>query len=97
MPMNVPISDDYRGPLRSAVITSLIITVLAVLTLDGGQTGQLSGIGLSIFWGWIFTGMWLRPLTPTGVDLLLIRWGCLPFIVGFQVAMFYAWHLRGFW
>jgi hypothetical protein len=89
------ISESYRGPLRSAVICSFIITVLSVLVLDGGEIARLSAFGLLVYWFWVFWAMWKRPKSPTRTDLQIIRCGCLPFVVGFDVAMFYAWHLRG--
>jgi hypothetical protein len=95
MPTNLPISDTYRGPLRAALVVSALVTILSLLVLDGGETARLSGIGLLVSWGWVLTGMWLRPRTPTACDLWLIRRGCLPIIIGFQVAVHLVWYWRG--
>ncbi len=92
---NVSISDSYRAPLRMALVFSAIIAFLAIFTLDGGETAQLSGIGLSIFWAWVLVAMWRRPRNPTSLDLLLVRNGSLPFVVAFQVAIHFVWHWRG--
>ena len=92
---NVPISDAYSSPLWKALIHSGIVTILSVLALDEGQTVMLSAIGLVIFWGCAAVMIFRRPRSPTSFDLSLIRFGCLPFIVAFQAAMYCSWHLRG--
>jgi hypothetical protein len=89
------ISESYRGPLWCAVISSCSITVLSVLLLDGGETARLSGFALLVFWFWVFWAMWRRPKDPTRTDMWIIRCGCLPLVVGFDVGTFYIWHLRG--
>jgi len=78
-----------------ALIFSAIITLLSVLVLDGGETARLSAIGLLIFWASVLMAIWRRPRDPTSFDLLLVRWGCLPLVVGFQVAIRLVWHYRG--
>lgn len=95
VPTNVPISDGYRAPLWMAVAISTVITVISALLLDGGQAARLSGFGLLVFWSWVAAAICLRPRDPTLIDLLLIRWGCLPLVLGFQIAVHVAWQLRG--
>jgi hypothetical protein len=94
---NHPISESYRAPLQSALICSVVVTVLACLMLDGGETARLTAIALAIFWAWVFYGLWQRPRNPTAVDLLLIRCGCLPLVVGFLIAIHSVWRWRGLW
>ena len=88
-------SEGYSSPLWRALIHSGIIAILSILVLDDGTTAQLSGIGLSIFWAWVFVAIWRRPQNPTSFDLLLIRWGCLPFVILFQAVIYCGWHWRG--
>jgi hypothetical protein len=92
---NVAISDNYSSPLWRALIHSGIIAILSGLMLDGGQTAILSAIGLAVFWGTVAVIICRRPQNPTSCDLHLIRWGCLPLVVGFEVAIFFVWHWRG--
>ena len=94
-PANVAISDRYQRPLLMAMVISTIIAILSALTLDGGETARLTGIGLLVYWAWVVVAVWRRPDNPTSIDLLLIRWGFLPLIIGFQVAIRYVWHWRG--
>jgi hypothetical protein len=92
---NVSISEAYRGPLYSALLFSGTIAVLSALMLDGGEAARLSAIGLLVFWGWIFVGICKRPRNPTSFDLFLVRWGCLPLVLGFQVMVHVVWQWRG--
>jgi hypothetical protein len=90
-------SNAYHEPLLTALTITFIFSVLSVLTMDGGETVRLTAIGLVIFWGWVFYARWRRAAFPTKVDLLLIKWGCIPLVIGFQAAMYFAWRLRGLW
>jgi hypothetical protein len=92
---SVPISDSYSPPLWRALMHSGIIAILSALMLDGGETARLSGIGLLVFWGWVLVAVLRRPQNPTPSDLLFIRWGCLPLVVGFEAAIWFVWHWRG--
>ena len=75
---NVPISERYSSPLWRALIHSGIMAItLQSWCSTSTATAQLSGIGLSIFWAWVFVAIWRRPQNPTSLDLLLIRWGYL--------------------
>jgi hypothetical protein len=88
-------SDAYHEPLLAALAISGILLVLSTST-SGGDILCLTEIGLVIFWGWVFYVWWRRAANPTKLDLYLIKWGCIPWVIGFQVAM-YVWHLRGLW
>jgi hypothetical protein len=94
MSKDPPISETYRSALWRALIFSVIIGVLGALTLDT-ETPRLTAIGLVVFWAFVVVVVWRRPQNPTSIDLLLIRWGCLPLMIGFQVAIHCVWHWRG--
>src|SRR5437667_5386440 len=89
------ISDQYRRPLTTAIVFSAILAILSALMLDGGQAARLTAIGLLFFWACVLVGMWRRPFNPTRFDLVLIGWGCAPFVFGLQLALHVVWHLRG--
>jgi hypothetical protein len=91
---NASFSESYRSALRVAMISSLVIGVLGALALDR-ETPRLTAIALALNWVFIVAVIVRRPQNPTPSDLFLIRWRCLPFVIGFQVAMHYVWHLRG--
>jgi hypothetical protein len=93
--MNVQISQSYHEPVRTAAILSFIIMVFCGLLLDGGLIGRPSVVALSVFWALVVVVICRRPRNPTPTDLSLIRWGCLLFVVAFDIAIFSVWHLRG--
>jgi hypothetical protein len=93
--MNNPNSTSYGGPLRRALISSLIIFVLSILVVDFWQTAILSELGLLLFWLFALIVKIRRPKEPTPTDLWLIGWGIWPFIICFHVAVHVVWHLRG--
>lgn len=78
-----------------ALLFSVMIAVPSGLMLDFGETARLTGIGLLIFCGWVLVGMWRRPQNLTSIDLLLIRWGCLPLVIAIQVLIRVVWLWRG--
>jgi hypothetical protein len=86
---DIPISESYRSALWIALVFSLITA-----NVDCGDA-RLPAIGLAVFWGTVVVIICRRPQNPTTLDLLLIRWGCLPLVVGFEVAIFFVWHWRG--
>jgi hypothetical protein len=88
-------SKSYPGALVTALFATVVVVVLSELNLDFGETVRLSTVALTIFWGWVFFVRWWRSANPTKTDLLLIRWGCVPFVVGFQMAIRIVWRLRG--
>src|SRR5262245_29520537 len=92
---DLPNSAIYHGPLLTALAFTILLLLLSALILDGGEIFRLSAIALAVFWGWVFFVRWHRSLDPTKTDLLLIRWGCLPLVVGFQVAIRCVWSWRG--
>ena len=94
MSKDSPISETYRAALWRALICSLVIGLLFGL-VDDYQTPWLTAVGLALFWTLVVVIICRRPQTPTKLDLLAIRWGWLPLIVGFQVLIRFVWHWRG--
>jgi hypothetical protein len=95
MPINRSVSEKYHSAVWTAFVTSAILAVLAALVLDGGEIARLTAIALAVFWSTVVLIMVRRPQNPTQFDLVLIRSGCLPLIVGFEIAVCWVWHRRG--
>jgi len=91
----VTIPESYRGPLMSAVVLSGTILVLSALVLDFGETLRVNLVALLLFWGWIVVVLYRRPEKPTALDLWLVRWGILPFVICFLVVVQIVWRWRG--
>jgi hypothetical protein len=91
----VTIPEIYRGPLWSAVVLSGTILVLSALVVDFGETLRVNLVALLLFWGWIVVALYRRPEKPTAIDLWLVRWGILPFVICFLVVVQTVWRWRG--
>jgi hypothetical protein len=91
----VAIPNNYRDSIGNALIQAAIVVVLCALMLDFGETLRVSLIGLLLFWGWIFVAMYRRPEKPTDTDLVVIRWGTIPFVICFRMAVGLVWSWRG--
>jgi positive regulator of sigma E activity len=89
----IPIS--YRDSIRAAFIQAAIVVVLGALMLDFGETLRVSLIVLPLFWGWIFVAMYRRPEKPTPTDLIVIRWGTIPLVIGVRIVVGLVWSWRG--
>lgn len=95
MPPTISISNHYQSPVRTALAFSLGMAATSLLMLDFGQSARLTAIALSIFWLSVALAITQRPNCPTANDLLFIRWGSAPLVIGFQAATHLAWYWRG--
>jgi len=91
----LPISPAYRKADFEALTIQAILGVFSLLILDGGATARYCGIALFAFWGGATVLIWRRPLSPTRMDIELIRFGYLPVIALAFFLASYVWHLRG--
>ena len=96
MSRSVPISDDYRKPVFDAVVLQVIIGVLSLMILDGGECAQICGAALLAFWGGTAVLIWRHPQSPSKMDIRLLRFGYLPVVIFAGIVIRVVWHLRGF-
>jgi hypothetical protein len=89
--MSVEVNKKYH----SALLAALGAALLAGLIDCGVEVWPASMAAYAVFWGFVFVVVCRRPRNPTPVDLALIRWGLLPFIIVFDALMYMVWHLRG--
>ena len=92
MPLSIPLSDNYRGPLRSALVMQCVVVILSVLMLDFGISARIATIAMAAFWGGVLLMMARRPRNPTANDLWLIRYGFLLLFAVLQVVARCVWH-----
>jgi hypothetical protein len=85
------IADGYRSALLAAFAASFLLALLDC----GREFLEPTLAAYLVFWGWVVTSICRRPHNPTRADLTLIRWGCLPFVAAFDVAIYLVWHWRG--
>ena len=55
---------------------------------------RICGIELVAFWGGATVLIWRRPLSPTKIDIELIRLGYLPLVVLAFFLVHFIWRLR---
>lgn len=91
----IPISKDYDSPVFEALAIQVIIGILSLMILDGGQVAQVCGVALVAFWGGAVLLICRHPHTPSRTDLQIIRFGYLPVVVVAFFLVNWVWHLRG--
>lgn len=69
------IASSYDSIVRSALVPQLIIGCFALFVLDGGITAKVVGVALLAFW--LCAGVLIvrRPMAPTILDLVFIKYG----------------------
>lgn len=73
----LPFASDYGPAIKSAVIQQVIFLVLGALMLDGGYVGRACCVTAIAHWVAILLIVFRRPLSPTKVDLIVIRYAFL--------------------
>lgn len=96
MRLPLPISPRYDSPIFEAVGLQVVLGLLSLLILDGGQTAQVCGIALFAFWGGVMVLIGRHPHSPSRMDLQAIRLGYLPVLVIAFFLVGWIWRLRGF-
>ena len=96
MSYSLPISSCYRKPIFEAVVLQMILGILSMMILDGGDCAHICSASLLAFWGGAVVLIWRHPHTPTKTDLELIRFGYLPVVVIAFVIIHLIWAARGF-
>lgn len=95
MKYSIPISQKYDTPFFEAVALQIVLGVLSLMILDGGDLARICGVTLIAFWGGATLMIWRRPESPTRMDVQLVRFGYLPLIVIAFFLVQFIWHLRG--
>ena len=93
--LRLPISPKYDSPIFEAVALQIVLGLLSLLILDGGEVAQICGIALVAFWSGAVVLIWRHPQSPSRLDLELIRFGYLPVVVISFLLTGWIWNLRG--
>jgi hypothetical protein len=83
-------SEKYRSALWAALLASIVCGLV-----DHHGFESATAAAIAVYWGTVLFAMWRRPHAPTRLDLILIRWGCIPFVIAFDMLMLWTWRLRG--
>lgn len=95
MNASLSISPYYRPAIFQALRWQVIVGLLSLMILDGGECAQICGAALLAFWGGVAVLIWRQPQTPTHTDITLIRFGYLPVVLIAGVLIQLIWHWRG--
>ncbi len=77
----LPISPAYREAVRVALVLQVVAALLLLMILDGGVLAKVGGAAMIGFWIGVAAIMVRRPMTPSAVDLLYVRWGYVPLLL----------------
>ena len=92
---SIPISDHYRAAIFFAVKLQVILGILSLFILDGGESAQILGVALVAFWAAVTVQIWRNPKYPTITDIRLIRFGYPLVVLLAYFLVQFIWHLRG--
>jgi hypothetical protein len=95
MKLPFPMSPKYDSAIYEAVALQIVIGLLSLMILDGGELAQICGVTLVSFWGGAIVLIARRPQSPSKVDLELIRFGYLLVAIIAFFLVGWIWHLRG--
>ncbi len=77
----LPLSPAYQRPVWTAVALQVLTQILFMLLVDGGLMASVGLFTMAAFWVGVGAIMWRRPMRPTRLDLVYVRWGYLPLLV----------------
>lgn len=85
-----------REAIKFSLVLQVLILILAGLAADGGGMAQICFFAFVAFNSYVGSVLLFRRMSPTKLDLVLIRAGYLPTIVATGLLARYIWDLRGF-
>ncbi len=74
----LPVTDRYREVIVFTLIQQVPCGLLSVLMLDGGFLARICAITMLGFWAAVALMMVRRPLSPSPIDIMFLRWGFFP-------------------
>jgi hypothetical protein len=90
------IAPALKSAMLSAFVQQAVILVLAGMILDGGLIAQMCFYAFAAFWGGVAVIILRRAMSPTKLDLILVRGGyLLVCLISFFLTQS-IWKLRGY-
>jgi hypothetical protein len=74
-------SPEFNAAFRTALIIQCVLAVLTALMLDLGQTHQAFWVAFLCQWAVVWIILLRRPMDPTRLDLLIVRYGIIPLLL----------------
>jgi hypothetical protein len=75
------LAPPYLADMRAAIILQVGIGILAALVIDFGQTLRAFAVAFLCQWAVTWIILYRRPMNPTRLDRLAIRYGILPVLL----------------
>jgi len=92
MDLNTKLDDRYTPAIIFAFVLQLVILFFCGMVLDLGVLRGLFAIVVLAFWVGVGISLFRRPMNPTVLDLLVIRYGSIVFFI---LAILYAHFVLG--
>jgi hypothetical protein len=84
---SLAVAPQYWPAIKWAATQQAVTGVVSAMLLDGGVLFRVWCIAFLAFWAAVLLIVLRRPISPTRVDILLIKCGFIPmFIVAFCVS-----------
>lgn len=74
-------SPEFNAAFRTALIIQGVSAVLTSLMLDFGQTHRAFWVAFLCHWAAVWIILLRRPIDPTRLDLLIVRYGIIPLLL----------------
>jgi hypothetical protein len=86
---------QYWPAIKDAIILQLVFGFFTALMLDGGRSFEFFKVAFVGHWIGILMIVGRRPISPTKVDILFIRWGLLLLLLTMGVIAPFIWSMIG--
>ncbi len=86
----LPLSSRYDEAIYFSLRHQVPWGLLHMLLLDGGRMAWICGVTMLGFWASVALLMVRRPLSPSSIDIMFLRWGFFPLygvFVGLDVVL----------
>jgi hypothetical protein len=80
------IHSAYDRQIWFSVKQQVILTLVALLVLDMGQSVRILAAAMVGYWIGFLVVLARRPMSPSKGDLLFVRWGCALLAAAFLIA-----------
>lgn len=95
MKLTLPIAKGYFRNQIASLALQLVLSLLGLMTLDGGQLAMWIIYSMAVYWPMAVIIAARRPKSPTKGDLIGIRYGFIFILIGIVCLTTLRWIARG--
>ena len=74
-------SSDYNAAFKTGLLIQAVFAVATALVMDSGQIHRAFWVAIICQWAMVWMILFRRPMNPTRLDLLIVRYGIIPMIL----------------